>query len=104
MSLTERSEPGNTPGVLTDSVAEVGVALILATLRQTVGRANQVSRGQWSPSTDLFTDLGQSLLDKKVGFIGLGRIGLAIALRLIPFKINPRVYYYNRSDNTEAAR
>ena len=90
--------------MLTDSVAEVGVALILATLRQTVSQANLVSRGQWSPSTDLFTNLGQSLLGKTVGFIGLGRIGLAIALRLIPFKINPRVYYSNRRDNTEAAR
>ena len=85
-------------------MAEVGVALILATLRQTVSRAAQVRRGQWSPSTDLFSDLGQSLLGKTVGFIGLGRIGLAIALRLIPFKINPRVYYSNRRDNTEAAR
>ena len=97
-------EPGNTPGVLTDSVAEVGVALILATLRQTVSLANQVSRGQWSPSTDLFSNLGQSLSGQTVGFIGLGRIGLAIALRLIPFRINPTVYYSNRTDNNEAAR
>ena len=90
--------------MLTDSVAEVGVALILASLRQTVSRANQVRSGQWTASTELFSELGQSLLGQTVGFIGLGRIGLAIALRLIPFKINPTVYYSNRTDNTEAAR
>ena len=85
-------------------MAEVGVALILASLRQTVSRANQVRSGQWTASTELFSELGQSLLGLTVGFIGLGRIGLAIALRLIPFKINPTVYYSNRRENTEAAR
>ena len=80
------------------------MALILATLRQTVSSANQVRRGQWTASTDLFSNLGQSLLGQTVGFIGLGRIGLAIALRLIPFKINPTVYYSNRRENPEAAR
>ena len=80
------------------------MALILATLRQTVSQANQVRSGQWRASTELFSNLGQSLLGQTIGIIGLGRIGLAIALRLIPFKINPTVYYSNRRDNTEAAR
>ena len=111
----------NTPGVLTDSVAEIGLALILATLRQTVAKvsdsvvkfrvdqftsfqANQVSRGEWSASTNLFTDLGESLVGKTVGFIGLGRIGLAVAERLLPFKINPKIFYCNRTENIQAAK
>ena len=111
----------NTSGVLTDSVAEIGLALILATLRQTVAKvsdsvvefrvdqftsfqANQVSRGEWSASTNLFTDLGESLVGKTVGFIGLGRIGLAVAERLLPFKINPKIFYCNRTENIQAAK
>ena len=63
-----------------------------------------MSRGDWSSSTNLFTDLGESLVGKTVGFLGLGRIGLALAQRLLPFKINPTVYYCNRTENTEATK
>ena len=51
----------------------------------------------------LFSGLGESLVGKSVGFLGLGRIGLAIAKRLIPFGIR-KVYYTNRTDNKEAER
>ena len=44
----------NTPGVLEDSVAEVGVALVLECLRGVRSQANLVSQGQWPASTDLF--------------------------------------------------
>ena len=67
-------------------------------------QANQVSRGDWSSSTNLFTDLGESLVGKTVGFIGLGRIGLAVAERLLPFKINPKIFYCNRTENIQAAK
>ena len=43
-----------TPGVLEDSVAEVGVALVLDCVRGVRRQANLVSRGQWPASTDLF--------------------------------------------------
>ena len=63
-----------------------------------------MSRGEWSATTNLFTDLGESLVGKTVGFIGLGRIGLAVAERLLPFKINPNIYYNNRTENIEATK
>ena len=45
---------GNTPDVLTDSVAEIGVVLVLDCLRNVVKEANKVSEGKWTPSTELF--------------------------------------------------
>ena len=45
---------GNTPDVLTDSVAEIGVVLVLDCLRNVVKEANKVSGGKWTPSTELF--------------------------------------------------
>ena len=44
-----------------------------------------MSRGDWTASTNLFVNLGESLVDKTVGVIGLGRIGLALVQRLLPF-------------------
>ena len=49
----------------------------------------------------VYSGLGESLVGKSVGFLGLGRIGLAIAKRLIPFGIG-KVYYTNRTRNPEA--
>ena len=45
---------GNTPDVLTDSVAEIGVVLVLDCLRNVVKEAIKVSEGKWTPSTELF--------------------------------------------------
>ena len=87
--------------MLTDSVAEIAVSLVLDSLRNIVKSANTVSSGQWAPGSDLFNKLGESLINKKIGFLGLGRIGLAIAQRLRPFGVND-IFYHNRSKNVEA--
>jgi len=93
----------NTQGALEDSVAEIGVSLILDCLRGVRIEADKVRRGQWVRTENLFSGLGESLVGKNVGFLGLGRIGLAIAKRLKPFGIG-KVYYTNRTNNKEAER
>ena len=81
----------NTPSVLDDGVADLAMALILATTRNLI-KANNFSRG------DLWNDgpfpSGTSMAGKTLGIAGLGRIGSAIALRAAPFKVN--IAYHNR--------
>src|SRR5699024_11515510 len=66
----------NTPGVLNSAVAELTVAFILALLRQIPQADRFVRAGQWAYKT---WPLAQSLAGKRVGIVGLGRIGKAIA-------------------------
>ncbi|HEY1326803.1 MAG TPA: 2-hydroxyacid dehydrogenase [Casimicrobiaceae bacterium] len=69
----------NTPDVLTDDVADVAVALVLMTGRGFV-RANRfVHAGEWQKGSP---ELTVKLSGKRVGIVGLGRIGKAIAQRL----------------------
>ncbi len=82
----------NTPDVLNDAVADLAVALILATTRNIVN-ADRFSRsGEWSDGPFPF---GNGLADKTLGVIGMGRIGQAIAMRALPFKLN--IAYHNRN-------
>ena len=81
----------NTPGVLDDGVADLAMALILATMRDLI-RANSFSRDNlWKDGPFPF---GTSMAGKTLGIAGLGRIGSAIALRAEPFKVN--IAYHNR--------
>ena len=81
----------NTPGVLDDGVADLAMALILATMRNLIG-ANNFSRDNlWKDGPFPF---GTSMAGKTLGIAGLGRIGSAIALRAEPFKMN--IAYHNR--------
>ena len=81
----------NTPGVLDDGVADLAMALILATMRNLIG-ANNFSRDNlWKDGPFPF---GTSMAGKTLGIAGLGRIGSAIALRAEPFKVN--IAYHNR--------
>jgi glyoxylate reductase len=70
----------NTPGVLTEATADLTMALILAVMRRVVEGDREVrTTGQcvWEP----LHLLGTSLQDKRLGIIGLGRIGSAVAER-----------------------
>ncbi len=70
----------NTPDVLTEEVADVALGLLIATAREFIKADRFVRSGQWS--TQGFP-LSQGLLrDRKVGIVGMGRIGQAIARRL----------------------
>ncbi|CAO2815404.1 unnamed protein product [Amaranthus hypochondriacus] len=66
----------NTPDVLTDDVADLGVALILATLRRVCAADSFVRNGSWKNSN---FPLSNKFTGKSVGVLGLGRIGCAVA-------------------------
>ncbi len=80
----------NTPDVLTDDTADVGMALVLAVFRRTVEGDIYVRTGQWGKKGAL--PLGRSLRGRTMGIVGLGRIGAAIAKRAEAFGIE--VFYY----------
>jgi hydroxypyruvate reductase 1 len=88
---------GNTPGVLTDTTAEMAAALTLAAARR-VGEAERFLRAGryqgWLPT--LF--LGELLRGKTLGIIGAGRIGAAYA-RMMARGHGMNVLYYSRSAN-----
>jgi glyoxylate reductase len=75
---------GNTPGVLTDTTADLAVALMLGISRRLVDGDAYVRRGEWRTwETGLL--LGHDLHGATVGIVGFGRIGQAVARRLEGF-------------------
>lgn len=73
---------GNTPDVLTDATADIAVALLLAAARHLKPASDQVRRGEWL-TWEPTGWLGCDLTGQTVGIIGLGRIGFAVAQRLV---------------------
>jgi len=84
----------NTPDVLTETTADTGFLLIMASARRAVELANLVREGRW---TDHVSErhFGCDVHGKTLGMVGLGRIGQAIARRALGF--NMRVVYSNAS-------
>jgi phosphogluconate 2-dehydrogenase len=70
----------NTPDVLTETTADTGFALIMATARRVVELANMVRGGQWNQNIGPL-HFGTDVHGKKLGIIGMGRIGEAVAQR-----------------------
>ncbi len=70
----------NTPDVLTETTADTGFALILATARRVVELASMVRNGQWTASVGS-KQFGTDVHGKTLGIIGMGRIGEALAQR-----------------------
>ncbi|CAM0880513.1 unnamed protein product [Alopecurus aequalis] len=83
----------NTPDVLTDDVADLAVGLAIAALRKIPQADRYVRAGLWKAKGDY--TLTTRFSGKRVGIIGLGRIGLAIATRVEAFDCP--VNYYQRS-------
>jgi len=82
-----------TPDVLTEDVADIGMGLILATLRKIPLGDRLVRSGGWANGGKL--GLGQRLRGKRVGVVGLGKIGEALAIRAAAFGME--IGYWNRS-------
>lgn len=83
----------NTPGVLTEDTADMTLALILATARRLGEGERLVRSGRWtgwSPTSMLGLRLG----GKRLGIIGMGRIGSAVARRARAFGMS--IHYHNR--------
>jgi glyoxylate reductase len=84
----------NTPGVLTEDTADMTMALILAVPRR-LAEGSQVLTGEqdwtgWSPTWML----GHRIWGKRLGIIGMGRIGQAVARRARAFGL--QIHYHNR--------
>ena len=85
-AATARGIPvGNTPGVLTDTTADLAVALMLGIARRLVDGDAYVRRGEWR-TWEPDQLLGHDLHAATVGIVGFGRIGQAVARRLEGFE------------------
>ena len=73
----------NTPDVLTDDVADMAVALMLASLRQVACADRWIREGKWTAIGGFA--LTRQVRGRRVGIVGLGRIGAAIAQRCAAF-------------------
>lgn len=83
----------NTPGVLTEDTADMTMALILAVPRRLVAGERLMRAGQWrgwSPTSML----GNRIHGKRLGIVGMGRIGQAVARRARGFGLS--IHYHNR--------
>lgn len=87
----------NTPGVLTDSVADMAICLTLATVRRLAEGERLVRARQW-PGTHLKQLLGHDLHHATVGIAGFGRIGQVIAKRLRGFDTDVLYHARHRAD------
>ena len=85
----------NTPDVLNDSVADLAIALILATTRNLICAYSFVRSGSWKSGPFEF---GHSLASKTLGIAGFGRIGEEIAKRAQAFGLNIAYHNRNRKD------
>jgi glyoxylate reductase len=89
----------NTPGVLTEDTADMTMALLLAVPRRIVDGVEVLKRGEfkgWSPTWML----GQRIWGKRLGIIGMGRIGQAVARRAKAFGL--QIHYHNRKPVAKA--
>jgi lactate dehydrogenase-like 2-hydroxyacid dehydrogenase len=88
----------NTPGVLDDEVADLTLGLLLATLRKIPQADRYLRDGKWLKAS---FPLSATLRERKVGIVGLGRIGKAIARRLSGFDVS--IAYHGRTQQDDVA-
>ena len=83
----------NTPDVLTNATAEIAMLLILGAARRASEGIKWVKNKNWKWSADFL--IGKQLEGSRLGILGMGRIGRAVALRAKPFGM--KIHYRNRS-------
>ena len=87
----------NTPDVLTDCVADTAIGLVIDVMRRLSAADRFVRRGEWAEGR--VPALARRVTGARVGILGLGRIGLAIAHRLAAF--DATISYHNRRERTD---
>ena len=83
----------NTPDVLTNATAEIAMLLILGAARRASEGIKWVRNKNWKWSADFL--IGKQLEGSRLGILGMGRIGRAVALRAKAF--NMKIHYRNRT-------
>ena len=83
----------NTPDVLTDATADIQILLLLGASRKAYEGRLAAETQNWKWSWDFL--LGKQMSNKKLGILGMGRIGRAVAKRAKAF--NMEIHYHNRS-------
>jgi glyoxylate reductase len=83
----------NTPGVLTEDTADMAMALILAAARRLVEGERLIRAGEWRGWAPV-SMLGKRIHGKRLGIVGMGRIGSALARRARGFGLS--IHYHNR--------
>jgi glyoxylate reductase len=87
----------NTPGVLTETTADLAWALIMAASRRLIEADKYVRDGNWNVAWGPEMLLGSDIYGATLGIIGFGRIGSAVARRAAGFNMN--ILYYTRSES-----
>ncbi len=83
----------NTPDVLTDATAEIAMLILLGAARRAKEGMNWASKKNWKWSADFL--MGKQLTGARLGILGMGRIGRAVAEKARSFGMI--IHYYNRS-------
>lgn len=88
----------NTPNVLTEDTADMTVGLLIAVSRRLQEGAQRLERGDWKGWSPTWM-LGHRIWGKRLGIIGMGRIGTAVARRAKAFGLS--IHYHNRQKVSE---
>jgi lactate dehydrogenase-like 2-hydroxyacid dehydrogenase len=83
----------NTPHVLTDATADISILLLLGASRRAYEGRKAAEQQNWTWSANLL--LGKQMSNRKLGILGMGRIGRAVAQRAKGFGME--IHYHNRS-------
>ena len=92
---------GNTPGILSDTTADMTFALLLATARQIIPADRYVQANEWT-YYDPNILWGYDVHHATLGIVGMGRIGYAVAKRALAFDMRVLYYKRNRREDWEA--